>query len=139
MKSIIEYIRHNPGIVIIVLVALLLGYNTLAAILRNYELQGRVDRLDDEIGILELENNKLRYNNEYYKTDSYLEKRARESLNLRRPGEEVVIVPRRQSVSVNQDDRADEQPGIVERARANLNDWYNLFAGKSKSQSENLE
>jgi len=135
MQNIIAYIRHNPGMVIVVLVCLLLGYNTLSAVLRNYSLQERVDKLNDEITLLELENNKLKYNNEYYKTDSYLERRARESLNLHEAGEKVVVVPKRSSDSNTDATDQTKSLGFIEQSKNNLQDWINLLNGKARSHS----
>lgn len=135
MQKVIDYIRHNPGIFIVVLVCLLLGYNTLSAVLRNYELQGRVDKLKDEITLLELENNQLDYNNQYYRTDAYLERRARESLNLREPDEEVVLVPRRDPDSSEGQSSKSESLSFIDQSKKNFQEWIDLFSGQSRSRN----
>ena len=88
--------------VIIVIVAGLMGWNMINVIRQNYEYQQRADKIVDDISLMELENEKLKYNIEYYKTDSYLEQRARESLNLRAPGERVIVVPKRKTAAEKQ-------------------------------------
>ena len=82
MQKLIDYIKANPGMVIIVIVAGLMGWNMINVIRQNYEYQQKADKIADEISLMELENEKLKYNIEYYKTDSYLEQRARRSSKL---------------------------------------------------------
>ncbi len=51
-----------------------------------------IDRLKAEITNLERKNGELRSLIEYFKTDAAVEREARERLNLKKPGENVVII-----------------------------------------------
>ena len=129
MQNVVDYIRHNPGMVILVVFSILLGWNTYQVILNNYKFQQTVDELNDEIAVLELENQKIKYDIEYYKTDSYLEQRARESLNLRAKGEEAIVVPRRDPEDLTS---AKKQPklSILKQSSSNFKEWVDLFTGR---------
>lgn len=69
----------------------------IVSLVRNIQLSlnslGRVDNLKTEQEKLEQEKKKLQAQLEYVKSDYYLEKVAREELQLTKPGETVVIVP----------------------------------------------
>ena len=67
-------------------------WQTVKVVQRNYALQGQVDRLEDEVAVLELQNQRLKYDIEYYKTDEYLELAARKEFNKRGVGERVVAL-----------------------------------------------
>ena len=134
MQKLIDYIKANPGMVIIVIVAGLMGWNMINVIRQNYEYQQRADKIADDISLMELENEKLKYNIEYYKTDSYLEQRARESLNLRAPGEKVIVVPKRKTAAEKQP-QEERPPSRIEQYKQNLQDWKNLFSGRARPGS----
>ena len=68
-------------------------FNTVKVVQKNFGLQAQVDKLRDEITILELKNQQLKYDIEYYKTDEYLELAAREKFNKKAAGERVVALP----------------------------------------------
>lgn len=73
-------------------VLLYLGLVTAGQTLRTYQLHQEEDRLKEEIALLEAKNRSLQAQEEYYASDAYLEKSAREDLNLIKPGETAVVV-----------------------------------------------
>ena len=75
-------------------VAASLIFNTYKVIERNYELQQQVDELAAEVGLIEVQNQNLKYNIEYYQTDAYLEVEAKQRFNLAEKGERVVLLPK---------------------------------------------
>jgi cell division protein FtsB len=85
---------RNAVFVLFVIIAFSLVYNTLKVIQRNYELQQQVDKLAAEVALIEIQNQNLKYNIEYYKTDAYLEVEAKRRFNLAESGEKVVLLPK---------------------------------------------
>ena len=75
-------------------VALSLMVNTVKVIQRNYELQQDVDNLAAEVALIEVQNQNLKYNIEYYQTDAYLEVEAKQRFNLAESGEKVIFLPK---------------------------------------------
>lgn len=73
-------------------------WQTVKVVQRNYTLQAQVDRLEDEVAVLELQNQRLKYDIEYYKTDEYLELAARKEFNKRASGESVVALSKDDAV-----------------------------------------
>ena len=59
---------------------------------RKYQLTKEINRLKSETERIEGRNQQLTNLLEYFKEESYLEKEARLKLNLKKPGEKVVIL-----------------------------------------------
>lgn len=115
-----------------VVIAASLILNTVKVVQKNYGLQTQVDKLTDEIAILELQNQQLKYDIEYYKTDEYLELAAREKFNKKAAGERVVALPK--------DDLTDplppeEQAKLEPRPQyqENLEQWLYFLFGREPS------
>lgn len=59
---------------------------------RRSELNLMIENLKNEIDILERKKQELSFNISQIPTESYLEKEARERFNLKKPGEELVVI-----------------------------------------------
>ena len=112
-----------------------LGWNTISAMQRNYRLQQKYDRLAAEVELQELQNQNLRYNIEYLKTDDYKELAARDKFNKALPGEHLVYLPNNAAAtqapvaktSVKQ--QATQQKGW----QANVKAWWEFLRGKESA------
>lgn len=67
-------------------------FNTFGVIKKNHDLQIEVDQLAQEVALIEVQNQNLRYNIDYYRSESYLETEAKRRFNLAAPGESVVLL-----------------------------------------------
>lgn len=97
-------------------------WQTVKVVQRNYTLQQQVDRLSDEVAVLELQNQRLKFDIEYFKTNEYLELAARREFNKKAVGEKVV--------ALSKDDAVDEPlpENRIERLskpqyQENLDEW----------------
>jgi cell division protein FtsB len=94
-----------------------------------FEVLKSKDRLDEvNTEVKELENKKAEIEEdiEYKKSDEYIEEKARDELNLIKPGEKVYVVTGGDDSSENvlsETDIAEE----VGRERSNWYSWYRLF------------
>ncbi len=127
-KNLPKFNSQQATIALIFVIFVLFGINTLSAIQRNYGFQERVDELKKEIEIMEQENTKLELEIEYLKTDTFVEQEAREKLNLRKPGENLVILPKRPPTS-NTTISQDKNPTGLARIRKNIQDWQKFLFG----------
>ena len=127
-KNLPKFNSQQATIALIFVIFVLFGINTLSAIQRNYGFQERVDELKKEIEIMEQENTKLELEIEYLKTDTFVEQEAREKLNLRKPGENLVILPKRPATS-NTTIYQDKNPTGLARIRKNIQDWQKFLFG----------
>ena len=79
-------------LLVTVVILLYLALVTAGQMLRTYQLRQEEARLKDEVALLEAKNQSLLAQKDYYASDAYVEKSARENLNLIKPGETAVII-----------------------------------------------
>ena len=77
-------------IVVFILIFLLIGL--IKETYRKHQLTSEINELKSNIDKLEGDNQQLIDLMDYFKEDSYLEKEARIKLNLKKPGETVVVL-----------------------------------------------
>ena len=104
-----------------------LGFMTITidVMNRNYRLQRQVDQgaLDNQV--IEIQNENLRLEQAYYKTNEYLELSARALLGKALPGEHLVLLKRAEVADTNQG-KTDQQF----EQRSNLDQWLDFLSGK---------
>lgn len=133
-----KYFTFNDMLLIgALLVALGLGWNTVSAMQRNYRLQQKYDQLSAEVELLELQNQNLKYNIAYLKTDDFLELAARDKFSKSLPGETLVYLPgnsaeNRAAVAKNTVAKKEPQPVGW---RANMRAWLQFLQGKERENT----
>ena len=115
-------LANIAGGVVVVYLAVILG-QTIAD---NYHLQKQIDGLNNQISTLNIQNQELAYNLQYYQTDTYKEQAARTALDLQKPGENLIILPHPSDVAA-QSAAKQAKP----KAKSNLSQWLDFLAGKS--------
>lgn len=111
-----------------VVISISMIFNIAKVIQRNYELQQAVDRLKNEVALVEVENQNLRYNIEYYKTDSYLEVEAKRRLNLAGQNENVILLPKNGDQSIQQNIDGNEST----EEKSNFEKWMIFLFGRAQ-------
>ena len=130
-----KYVSSNDLILGLALViAAALVWNTVVAMQKNYRLQQKYNRLSAEVELQEIENQNLKYQIAYLKTDAFLELAARDKFNKAAPGETMVYLPnsgeaQRQAVAKQE---AIDKPKVQTGWRGNLEAWGRFLSG-SKS------
>lgn len=110
------------GVYVVAIVSLSVAWASTKAIQRNYQLMKEISVLEQEAEIAQqkVENQKLQ--NEYYKSDAFLELAARRSLNKAAPGEKLMIVPK--SVALSKLPAGSDTLGLTEElSEAELSNW----------------
>lgn len=87
------------GLVLFAVIVLLISWSGVKSIQSNYELQKQISRLEQQNEVSKLQNKNLKLQNEYYKTNQYLELSARQNFGLAKPGEIELIVPKKVALS----------------------------------------
>ncbi len=82
------------GLIMFAVTALLISWSGVKVIETNYRLQKDIARLQQENEVRRLKNRNLELENEYYKTNEYLDLQARKNFGLAAPGETVLVVPK---------------------------------------------
>jgi len=91
----------------------------------------RLDEINSELSSLNEEKEKIEKEIEYKQTDGYVEEKARNELNLIKPGEKVYVVVEEGSESVvlseTDEIKQDEKEEIDKKKQKNWYLWYRLF------------
>jgi len=108
-----------------------LVFGSVKAIQENFQRQIEVDTLAQEVALMELETETIRFENQYYKTDEYLELQARELLGKSAPGEKVIILPKTTAKAPARVQNAAPKAEVPLKDRSNFEQWlYFLFSDK---------
>lgn len=128
---------RNIGLYIFGIIVLAVAWSGAKTVQNNYELQKKIATLKQENTVMWLQNQNTYLQNQYYKTDQYLELSARQNLGLAAPGEQVLLVPQEtamkyvnpklvQTASVISAAAPDKRPGYVK----NLESWRDFLLGR---------
>jgi cell division protein FtsB len=117
------------GQVIFACLVLLISWSGVKTIQTNYELQKQISTLKQQNAVSKLQNSNLSLQNDYFKTDEYLELSARQNFGLGKPGETELLVSKTvaydyaPAVNVQTAPIADTATGHT----SNLQAWVNFF------------
>ena len=129
------FTTNNVVIIVGLLIAASWAWGSVQAMEKNYALQKEIDFKQRQLRLAELETEKLKFEQNYYKSDEFKELAVREKLGLVSPGEKVLILPPN-SAEASQapinGTLASSQPRQV--PDGNLQQWINfLFGGTYRS------
>ncbi|HTE22335.1 MAG TPA: septum formation initiator family protein [Candidatus Limnocylindria bacterium] len=105
------------GLLVFGIIVLLVSWSGVRVIETNYKLQQQIARMEEETKLLELENANKQLENNYYKSDQYLELQARQQFGKAARGETVLIVPESVALAHTKD-----LPGDKKGKEANATD-----------------
>ncbi len=133
---------RNLGLYVFGIVILAIAWSGAKTVQNNYELQKKISTLQQQNAILSLENNNTYLQNQYYKTDQYLELSARQNLGLAAPGEQVLLVSREAAlkyIDPNLGQTTDTTKNAVADSRSkpvkNLEAWRDFLLGRKLFQN----
>ncbi len=116
---------------IIILVGILFALIRIAK--RKYEINKEISDLENQIFMLSEENRQLDRLLQYYNTEYYREKMAREELGLQKEGEEVLAIPgdidRVEHFGVEKKDSDLENKTENLFTKSNIYKWWKYFSG----------
>ncbi|MDP3995552.1 MAG: septum formation initiator family protein, partial [bacterium] len=113
----------KAAIVMEMALVLIFGVYVGKAVLEKRAVQSQIASMESEIRGLEHEKDSLGELIEYVQTDSFIQKEAREKLNLTAPGESVVVIPDIDSSVV--DAAAPSEGAVLGASNAVL--WWEYF------------
>lgn len=119
------------GQIVFGLIVVMISWSGVKAIQTNYELQKQISEITQQNTVQHLQNENLRLQNEYLKTDEYLELAARQHFGKGMPGEKVLIVPKNVALAHTIDTKVAEKqsakPGDKPLYQKNLESWGKFF------------
>jgi cell division protein FtsB len=105
------------------------------AIIQTYEKMEQTDKQPSLLSA-ELEKEKAKYeknlaNSEYYKSDTYIEKEARNTLGLSFPNEDLYVIKKKPTTTPIQEVKPNEtvEPIVQTSSENNLDKWLRLIFG----------
>lgn len=101
-------------------------WNTMATLQKNFILQQRVNTLEQEIAVTQLEVDTLRLQRQYLESEEYQELVARAKLGKADPGESVINLP---PIPSTPEDVTGTQPR-QQNDRSNFDKWMEFFFGR---------
>lgn len=141
----IKKILTSKVFLVIILIGLsLLTFRLVKITKHEYRLKSELKPLNDEIKQIKKEKEKLSKNFEYFKSESYLEKEARTRLNLKKEGEQVVIIspgdklknqdlnPSLEDLTLSQgqmEGGANSETNQTQKEKSKTTLWWNYFFG----------
>jgi len=124
--------------IVFVIFVLLLSWSGIKTIQANYNLQKQISELNQQNDVMRLRNDNLRLQNEYYKSDQYLELSARRNFGLASPGEKMLVVPKSVALAnvsgVNLGEQSAGQPSKKTAIQNNAQSWLNFFLNRRTEQ-----
>ena len=120
---------------VIAIVAISVAWSSTKVIQRNYRLQKQVSQLQQELDVVRLEVDNQKLQNEYYKSDAFLELSAKRQLNKAAPGEKLIIVPKELALSKVGDLPAESTQSQQSSSGelSNWQAWFEFLSGRSLS------
>lgn len=89
-----NFLKSKILTVLLVLCLSAVGYITVKLYMQKSEVDSEIDKLSRKADELNRSNQELSELVKYFNTPEYKEREAREKLNLKKPGEEVVVLPK---------------------------------------------
>lgn len=112
-------------------IALLTAWSGVKVIGKNYLLQQEIAQLDKRNQIYKIENENLKFENQFFNTETYIELTARQQFSKGLPGEKLLIISKEEADAkapkipglANEEIDKNNQPSYLQ----NLEAWKNFF------------
>ena len=110
-------------ILVVIIVAVMVVFAYGRAYYQDYLVRQEIDRLEEQAEKLEARKMELLGVLKYVKSDSFAEEKARTELNMVKPGEQVLVVSKRDVA-----DNGQEDSGMVKWDNiSNYKKWFKYF------------
>ena len=122
---------QNGAVALGLLIAISWSWGTVSTLQKNFELQQQVDTLDQEVELANLQNQNLKFQQNYLRSNEFLEISAREKLGKVAPGEKLIILP--DSSGVTDTVTEARRPATVAVKPSNFSQWMRFFFSDKQS------
>lgn len=102
-------------------------YNLTVSIYENYQIEKHIAEFETRNAELRQENEQKLADFQYYTSEQYIEKVAKQNLGLINPGEQVVVIPDEDLIVLSENE---EEQRVAEQIRAswsNPKKWWKFF------------
>lgn len=112
-------VKRNLLLIGIVILILLIIVNSTKRISSLRDTSKKVDKVEEQLQVLRQENEKLKVELEYKKSDEFKEAEIRNKLGMVKQGEAVVVLPQKDDEGLTTNDERQNIPNYIK--------WWNLF------------
>ena len=121
---------NNLVLVVILGLAIVWSISSISALNRNYALQQQVDQAKLDNQIIQLQNQNLKLQQSYYKTDEFLGLEARALLGKANAGENLVLLPQSSSIATTSSSSLGQSSSSDNSAnKSNFDQWMEFLFG----------
>ncbi|MBI2426468.1 MAG: septum formation initiator family protein [Candidatus Kerfeldbacteria bacterium] len=114
------------------IIVVLFGVAVTKELLRRYEINKEITALEQQAAELESRQQELSGLIEYFQSDAFKEREARERLGLQREGESVVVLPNIESTQTGTI-AGDRTIVSEQKNQSNMRKWWDYFFRESQS------
>ena len=119
----------NIALIVIVVLALAWTFGSIGVLNQNYALQQQVDQANLDNQIAKIQNQNLKLQQAYYKTDEFLGLQARSLLGKANSGENLVLLPQTETLAVKSASAPSGQPAAETANKSNSAQWMDFLFG----------
>jgi cell division protein FtsB len=122
---------QNGTIVLAFVIAMGWIWGTVETLQKNFVYQQQVDALTQDVELEKLRNQNLAFQQEYYRSEEFLELSARQRLGKADPGEKLIILPDSRNITDTVSSSSEAVPTVLREG--NLSQWLQFFFGNKPS------
>lgn len=132
MYHLLHRYRHyltiqNGTIIVAFLISMGWVWGTVQTLQKNFTYQQQVDALTQNVELERLRNENLEFQQQYFRSEEFLELSARQRLGKAAPGEKLIILPDSRNIVDTVTPGATSQTATVKSS--NLAQWVRFFFG----------
>lgn len=106
-------------------------YNLTVSIYENYQIDVHIESFQERNEELKDENLEKLESYQYYTSEKYIEKIAKQNLGLINPGEEVVVITEEDNDTILEAEYEESQTLAMRNSWSNTRKWWEFFFGEN--------
>lgn len=102
-------------------------YNLTVSIYENYQIEQHIVEFEERNKALVAENEQKLEDLQYYISEEYVDKVAKQNLNLINPGEKVIVIPDEDLIVLSEDEDTAALSEQIRASWSNPKKWWKFF------------
>lgn len=102
-------------------------YNLTVSIYENYQIEQHIAEFEERNKALVEENKQKLEDLQYYISEEYVDKVAKQNLNLINPGEKVIVIPDEDLIVLSEDEDTAALSEQIRSSWSNPKKWWKFF------------
>ncbi len=110
-------------------------YNLAVSIYENYQIEKHIAEFEARNEELQNENQQKQDDLAYFISEEYIDKIAKQNLNLVNPGEKVIVIPDEDLIVLSQDEDTEALSEQIRASWSNPKKWWKFFFSSNPFKS----